>query len=533
MQQVEAGKIDLDADINTYLDFKIPSRNGQSVTMRQIMKHLAGFEETAKDLITYTSVTPSLEGVLKAYVPPRMFDAGTTPAYSNYATALAGYVVERVSGQSFDDYIEQKIFAPLEMHTSSFRQPLPKNFVANMSLGYKTSDEPLKGYEIVSVAPAGSLASTGEDMGKFMIAHLQDGRYRDKQILKPETALMMHTAVTQSYPNLNGIALGFYEQNINGHRVIAHAGDTVGFHSDLLLFMDDNIGLYVSTNARGKDGLGQSLRQTLFEGFADRYLPAKETPESKVDPATAKAHAAMIAGAYIPTRRVDSTFVSLASLLSQFKITANPDGTIKAGLIAKPTNFIEVAPFFWKEVGGHERISAIVKDDQVVMVGFNSIGFAIGLVPPGFWRAASWQMPVLGGALTLLTLTVLLWPVATFVRWRYKQPFPLVGRRAKAYRLVRIGAVTVLVAIVSWGVLFSLVINTSGDYIEWLIHLAQAITFVGMVGGFSTAIFNLIVVSKEPTRWFHKLFAILLLAAFAALLWAAFFYHLIGVSANY
>lgn len=127
MQQVEAGRIDLDRDINAYLDFRIPPRGGKPVTMRQVMTHTAGFEEAAKDLISYDArAAIPLGDYLKRWVPRRIFDAGTTPAYSNWATTLAGYVVQRVSGLPFDDYVERRVFARLDMRTASFRQPLPR-----------------------------------------------------------------------------------------------------------------------------------------------------------------------------------------------------------------------------------------------------------------------------------------------------------------------------------------------------------------------------------------------------------------------
>jgi CubicO group peptidase (beta-lactamase class C family) len=129
MQQVEAGKIDLDADVNTYLDFKIPARNGKPVTTRQLMTHTAGFEEVVKALIFYDKPEPQLGDYLKKHVPKRIFDAGVTPAYSNYATALAAYIVERVSGEKFNDYLDRHVMGPLKMANTTFRQPLPANLV--------------------------------------------------------------------------------------------------------------------------------------------------------------------------------------------------------------------------------------------------------------------------------------------------------------------------------------------------------------------------------------------------------------------
>ena len=120
MQQVELGKIDLDRDVNEYLDFKIRPYQGQPVTMRQIMTHTAGFEEALEGLLVDAAAVPPLDQVVKHWVPRRIFAPGTTPAYSNYATTLAGYIVQRVSGEPFDDYIDRHIFQPLGMAHSTF-----------------------------------------------------------------------------------------------------------------------------------------------------------------------------------------------------------------------------------------------------------------------------------------------------------------------------------------------------------------------------------------------------------------------------
>ena len=125
MQLVEQGKIDLDADVNQYLDFRIPPREGKPVTMRNLMQHTAGFEEQAKGVISDNPQAPGFEVLLKAWVPQRVFAPGTTPAYSNYGASLAGFIVQRVSGEPFDTYVEKHIFEPLDMKYSSFRQPLP------------------------------------------------------------------------------------------------------------------------------------------------------------------------------------------------------------------------------------------------------------------------------------------------------------------------------------------------------------------------------------------------------------------------
>ena len=533
MQLVEQGKINLDADVNTYLDFKIPAYHGIPVTMRQLMTHRAGFSETARDLLTYGKAPPPLDVVLKGYVPPRIFAPNQGPGYSNYGAALAGYIVQRVSGEPFDDYIARHIFSPLNMQHASFAQPLPASLAPDMSKGYETWNKPGPGFEIISMPPAGALSATGDDMSHFMIAQLQLGRYGSGQILKPETAQEMHTTITKSFPDLNGNALGFYQQNINGHRVIAHGGDTNFFHTDLSLFIDDNVGLFVSVNAKGAEGRGEFLRDGLFAGFADRYFPAPPAAETHVDAATAKAHAAMIAGPYITTRRSDSTFVSVIGLIGPNVIKANPDGSISAAPLGQMETFDEIKPFLWQQRNGHDRIEGAVENGKVVRWSSDSAAPIFTYVRPGGLAGAGLEMPLTLAALAFLLLTAILWPVVAIVRWRYKQPFVLTGVRATAYRLVRLCAILAVAAIGLWYTVLEVVSDTTGAPVQPLLHLSQFVSFVGFAGGSAIALWNLTLVFKGPTSWFAKLNSVLLLAAYAMMLWIALHYHLIGIGSQY
>src|SRR5262245_51256583 len=371
MQLVEQGKLDLDADINQYLDFKIPEHDGKPITLRNIMTHTSGFEEQLKGLIAREQDgAPELGAYLKEWTPERIFAPGETPAYSNWATALAGYMVERVSGMSFDDYLDKNIFQPLEMTHSTFRQPLPEAMKADMSRGYPQASQPKpeREFEIVGPAPAGSLSATGVDMGRFMIAHLQDGRYGSTQILKPETAQMMHTTALTTLPRVDRMLLGFYETNRNGHRVIAHAGDTQWFHSDLHLFIDDGVGLFLSMNSPGKAGYAGPLREALFEQFTDRYFPG-EAPAVNIDAKTAAEHSKLIAGRYDDSRRADTTFLSLLNLVGQTKVSVNEDHTLTVPLLPSPSGaplkWREIEPFIWREDDGKALMSAKVENGRV------------------------------------------------------------------------------------------------------------------------------------------------------------------------
>jgi len=431
MQQVEKGKLDLDADVNQYLDFKIPPRDGAPITLRNIMTHTTGLEETARALIiTDLEQLPSLEESLKYWIPTRIFAPGTTPAYSNYATALAGYIVERVSGQSFDDYLDQHVFQPLGMQHSSFRQPLPEALQALMSKGYASGDTEPKPYELVGPAPAGSLAASGADMGRFMIAHLAKGAYGSGRILEEATARQMHGTPLQLMDPLNSMMLGFYQTDINGHRAIAHGGDTQWFHSDLNLFVDDGIGIYISMNSAGKEGVAGVIRNELFERFAERYLPGP-VAQGEVDEATAKAHAQQVAGRYEISRRSDTGFVALAGLAGQAQIIAKEDGTIQLpmllGVNGQPRTWREIAPYLWRDVDGNDRLKVQVENGKVTRFGVEPFASIMVFDPVPWWKSSGWLLPAFGVGLGALLLTVLAWPVSALVRRYYGTPYRLQG----------------------------------------------------------------------------------------------------------
>ena len=242
MQLVEQGKLDLDADVNSYLDVKMPARGGRPVTLREIMTHRAGFEETIRDLLTFDDSSPVLADAVKHYVPPRIWDPSRRSGLFELCDHGGGlYRPARI--RTTVRGLHRTTRAGSARYAQFNFPPAAAAGTARPDVeGYETSEKPGAGYEIVSMAPAGALASSGEDMAHFMIAHLQLGRYGDHEILKPETAQLMQTTITKALPDLNGNAFGFYEQNINGHRVIAHGGDTNYFHSDLSLFLDDHVG---------------------------------------------------------------------------------------------------------------------------------------------------------------------------------------------------------------------------------------------------------------------------------------------------
>lgn len=547
MQLVEQGKIDLDADINTYLDFKIAPRGDKPITMRNVMTHTAGFEEAVKYLIVYDKGDyKPLGGLLKSWVPERIFEPGVTPAYSNYATSLAGYIVERVSGQSFDDYVEQHVFAPLEMKSASFRQPLPAALAPHMATGYITPGEPSLGFEIVNSAPAGALSASGADMANFMIAHLAGGEFKGRRILSSATAAMMHDSPLDKVAKstiigpLNRMELGFFETNVNGRDVIAHLGDTEAFHTSLHLFMREGVGLYLSVNGSGHPGASNTLRGAVFHDFADRYFPAQGAPDGRVDAETAKRHAQMMVGSWQSSRRSESNIFALFGLLGQVKIHTGPKGELVVPALLGPNNrpreWVEIAPFVWRDRNGDDRLAAQVVNDQVVRwsMDFMSPFMVFDRVPAG--TNAAWLLPALGAAVLVFLFTFVAMPAGWIVRRRYKLAYPHGGAAKKTVLAMQLAALASLLVLGGWAGVVLALENTLANATAaldgwlWLLQIAGLLAFVAaLVAGAS----NLRLAFKPQQGWWRKAWSVLFLLSALLVCYVAVRYHLVTMSVSY
>jgi CubicO group peptidase (beta-lactamase class C family) len=285
MQQVEQGRVELDADVNRYIDFKIPPFEGAPVRVRDLLQHSPGFSDVSGVISESRDKTIPYQQWLKTRLPQRVWAPGTEVAYSNYGAALAGYIVERASGEPFADYVERHIFRPLGMASTTFREPLPAALAPRMahSYGYADGRLVLKGPEwLGSVMPAGSSSSTGPDMGRFMLALLGDGRLGAAHILEPKSVRLLESDSIGNAPDLPGMAHGFLVEREANPRLVGHAGNTIDFHSDLIIAPELGLGYFVSVNG-GPDSsdarteLSAALRGRLFPQAASaRWTGAEE-----------------------------------------------------------------------------------------------------------------------------------------------------------------------------------------------------------------------------------------------------------------
>jgi CubicO group peptidase (beta-lactamase class C family) len=535
MQLVEQGKIDLNRDVNDYLDFRITPKFGKPITMKDLMTHTPGFEETLKDLfVAKASDLRPLQDYMKNHVPAEIFPPGTTPAYSNYGATLAGYIVQRVSGMPFDDYVEQHILQPLGMKHSTFRQPLPADLKPLMSQGYSLASQPPKDFEFIQAWPAGSMSVTAEDMSHWMIAHLQNGSYNGQQILQPQTAQLMHSRAFGIVPALNGMCYGFYEESRNGHRIIGHGGDSQWFHSDMHLMLDDHIGFFISYNSMGKPGF--SGRTALWHEFLDRYFPYALPAAQEV--ANAAQEEKPLLGKYWLSRRSETNIASVTAALDQLDVTQNSDGTISINAVkdyaGNPKHLKEIAPMMFREVNGQSRV-AFTKDYDGRQIIVTDLPIFVAEPVPTL-KGQNLNVGSIIFAVVMFALTLLFWPLNAMLRSHYGYPVELSPHYRKLRRWMR----WVCVLDLTFVVCFALWLTSVNDNIALLsssfdtkLRMLQVVGALGVVG--TLVGINYCLRSwSDPGLWFWtKVWNTLLMLACFAYTFFLLNWHMLNFRLNY
>jgi CubicO group peptidase (beta-lactamase class C family) len=536
MQMVEQGKLDLDTDINQYLDFKIPEAFGQPITLRHILTHTAGFEDTFKQLATYNPERlVSLETYVKNNLPSRIYPPGKITAYSIYATCLAGYIVERISRQPFTDYVSEHILVPLEMTSSSLAQPLPPALASRMGRAYAISSQSPQPYEFSSAVPAGSLASTADDLSHFMIAHLQNGEWTGKRILKSETMFLMHQHQHSDVPEFNGFTLGFMDQTCNGHRIIGHSGHTLFWHNELDLIPDAGVGFYISINSTGRLGSNFSLLSGLFHEFLGRYFGC--SPMDEPTAPTALADASRVAGIYLSSRHPETSFPRLFNLLVAARITVRADGTIENNLIRQadltPVVWREIGPLLYREQNGFRRMAFL--PDRYGHIE----EYAIDGDPTAVYMRATamqvWTPRLLAFSIVVFLLTLIAWPVAFFMKL-YRASEEGRGRVTQSGRKVlqmisRLACMLWLLTLTGWTIL---ILKAGFDLTLLSEPIAGRLYLLYTMGSLS-AVLTLISVAGvlfhwrvQERKWSQKFADMLLSAALLYVAWFALAFHLLS-----
>jgi CubicO group peptidase (beta-lactamase class C family) len=509
MQQVEAGRLDLRADVNEYLtDFRVPETFPEPVTLEALMSHTAGFEERVIGTAARSADdVPDLGEYLASNMPARIRPPGEISAYSNYGAALAGHLVTKVSGESYPDYLRRHVFDPLGMAHSTAAEPPPTGLARSYDSDTNPPTRIPFAFDIM--APDGSVSATADDMARFMLAHLRQGR----GILGEQTAARMHERSFAADPRLGGWAHGFMDRTVNGHRVLMHDGSWEGFQSALVLVPDCDLGLFVSTNGTG----GIDALTDLMPEFYDRFVPATGTPEPVAQ--SASRATGPQAGFYEPARHNESTVEKLTTLLGPSRLTVGDDGTVRF----QGKDWLPQGEGLYRLADGTDRLvfltgsdgrryvatdgTAFQLLDRPETLPFNLIVLLVFAVP----AVTALAVPLIGGLRRLRHR-----PTATSTRWR------LARGLAAGAALLGVGFLIGLAAIVIGG---------SHEFIfgaPMSLHLLLAIPIVVLVAATAALACTVTGWRGSGAGVVARVHQVTLLVGVAALIWFLWQWNLVG-----
>jgi CubicO group peptidase (beta-lactamase class C family) len=344
MQLVEQGSVDLNADINTYLTaFRIGGDYPVPVTIANLLTHTGGFDDRYLGMAAPMGAPPeTLAQHLARAMPQRVLAPRSVIAYSNYGIALAGHIVESVSGEEFGAYASMRMLQPLGMTSSSFGIPYPlpptmatPHFRSSGGDGFRTGS-----FDISRIAPAGDLVTTAADMARFMRAHLDN---ENSALLSQPTMEQMHARHFANADGLDGWAYGFATGRRNGITWIGHDGSWNGFCAQLVMHPESRSGYFAVYNTECSFAASQAIRSGLF----DALWPAgpSAAPPAVGDEARARA----AEGTYMHVRRARADFTVVGAAASAITVAAQPGGALKVTMpsIGRDLTFLPQADGTW------------------------------------------------------------------------------------------------------------------------------------------------------------------------------------------
>ena len=345
-QLAERGLLDLDADVNRSLaSVRVPPTFPRPITAADLLTHTSGLDELPGRRVEDPSdVVPLRRFIADRLV--RVHPPGEVTSYSSYGMALAGVLVEDVSGQPFEEYLRDHVWRPLGMNRTFIA--VPDSLRADLATAYEPEGDTVVAvpHELYQTPPASSIVGTAEDMALFLIAHLQNGRFGDAMILSENAAVDMHRQHATMHPRVPGWALGLQVDDTNGRRILEHGGEIGGFSALMTLLPDEGVGFFVVHHLEGGN-----LRFAVRRAILDRYFPDRRRVTAPTPNPSAAGRLARFAGTYRANAFCHSC-PDGGPNVQDFELEANEDGTITLW----DTRWVEVSPLYFASQDGRRHI---------------------------------------------------------------------------------------------------------------------------------------------------------------------------------
>lgn len=536
MQLVEEGRLDLDRDVNDYLDFHIPDAFGRPLTMRHLMTHSAGFPERFHGVFDQDLSKP-LGTRLRENVPARVYAPGTVVAYSNYGAALAGYIVERRRGRAWERVVAERFFGPLGMSHSSVAQPVPARLKPFLVSTYLHGSDTPAPFRVTPLAPMGSLTLSARDAGRLLAMLTRGGEGENGRVVSASTLTRMFALNKPLGPGLpDGFGLGFLVGEYHGLRYAGHAGNMTTLATDLEVLPDKGLAWYFVFSGQGPGEGARQVRDELLKAAIDRFAAPVFLPLRPRGPSSA----ADVAGRYVSTRRILSGPLMFSGLLNTSEAVAQADGSLTVSTGSGLTHWLPAGhDRFVEEKSGIPLAVTRGRDGRVER-------FASAALYPAaeFERAPElviWVPIVAAFSFTILILALPAKGIAALVRRRRKgrqgsgdEPVP--PRNAKIRRWARLSYRLILATLSAWALYgFALALDftilfSAPAILRWLLGLLTILSApLALI-----LLADAVLAWRDPSRgWAGRIGESLVGSAAAGLAWLFYMLDVVNFSANW
>ena len=422
LQLNERGVIDLHEDVRPYFkDFQLETRFDEPLTFANLLTHTDGFEARMIGVAAQTQddLLP-LGQLIHAYTPTQVYPPGEYMTYGDFAANLSGYMTQEISGQPFEQYMDNNILAPLGMTSSTFNQHLSNEMMNRLATGYEYQDGQQEAvpFFYIRYAPQGGLRTTATDMNQFMLVLLNGGTYDNAQILNEKTVQMMFTQQFAPDPKMAGITYGLFEHFENGQRVLLRDGDGVGTRSRMVLFPEQDMGFFISYNSGDSN-----LRMNIVSAIMDRYFPDPTSAPVPMEGYQERAN--MFTGTYRQLQADVTTFGKSMFFFSQLiEVTATDEGYLSIaatgmggdqssvmGGFEGTSLWVEIEPLYFERVDGKGQLSFVQDESGDIIQMISGQGYHSTFTKLPWYESQSFHIVLI----ELAALLIISMIISTFV----------------------------------------------------------------------------------------------------------------------
>jgi CubicO group peptidase (beta-lactamase class C family) len=378
------------------------------VRVIHLLQHTAGFDDMHFNEIYNLSDPPDLplESVLRRNPASRVvrWRPGTRMSYSNAGYAVAGHIIEKVTGEKFEERIAERVFKPAGMSTSSFH--LTKEHETLLAKGYRDRTGPAVPYSPIYMRPAGNLHTSSLELGRFVHVLLNWGETEKDLVIDPEyLSNMEHPRTTlASHAGLRtGYGTGIASLFVDGFPMLGHGGGIDGFMSSYAYSTSRDVGYVVLLNSTHS---AEAMRR--ISALAVRYLKADVELPEKPTAAVAEATLRQYQGYYHDANPRNQAVAFLEWLVSGRSIAVEGDRLIADPVFGPPAPLVPVSDTLFRLEADPEptRVFIAGENGQMVLAG----GRLYAERWPR-WRIESVRWPVLLSAVIVMT------PLAMLIPW--------------------------------------------------------------------------------------------------------------------